>query len=237
MTFARLAPAIFLQTAILHAEPEPPGRSPAEAAAKLEAPPANLHVIDDREPLPPLIPNARDLLSGHVLLGLSLDAAWPVGDVAGELPASDTFGFGQRSLAELDIGVSRSISVGGWGALVRYAGSSSCGECEGNAFAVGPFVRYHLVQGLRLNPWLLAGAGYRRQEFQPDGAPVLELEGVEWLRLEFGSDYYVSSQLGIAPFVRLSMSSFLERTGDVGSSAPSSELGAGVRVFFDFQGR
>ena len=155
MTRALLAAAgVFLLPALALAE------TPAEAGtteARPEGLPATMTLIKDEEPKTPLVPRREDLLKNHVLVGAGLGAVWSLGRFDSKTTAQRGFGTGLNLQADAGFGLSRVISVGVWGNYAKYADGSGCTDCAGRALAVGPFVRYHLAQGLRFNPWLNAG--------------------------------------------------------------------------------
>ena len=118
------------------------------------------------------------------------------------------------------------------------ADGSDCTDCAGRAFGIGPFVRYHLSQGLRFTPWITAGLGYRQLSFLDDErASKQKYSGMEWLRLELGADYYILSSFGIGPYGTLSLSSYSSRPAAAGDARVNTELSAGLRLLFDLPGR
>jgi hypothetical protein len=218
--------------------------------------PAGVHLVDDAEPEPPLVPRAKDLLGGHVLLGASVGPAWSLGKLGSDVAAVRGVGTGLALEADAGFGVSRSVALGVWGNYARYGDGDSCSslraddttasDCSGYSFSVGPFVRYHLSQGLRFDPWLLVGAGFRRLRFNETRAsgtassPVVSRQtysGLSWLRLELGADYYLWSGLGFGPYGALSLSSYTKRPQDAGGASVNTELSVGLRLLFDFPGR
>jgi hypothetical protein len=194
--------------ALAQATPPVAATDPAAAA------PIGVHIVDDVEPKAPLVPRAKDLLGGHVLVGVAVGPTWSLGKLGSDLAAVRGLGTGIGLRADAGVGLSRSVLLGVWGQFNRYRNGDACGTCDGLAFAVGPFVRYHLSQGLRFDPWLSLGGGYRQLRFEQDGVvpvagpPALppttaKFSGIEWLRFELGADYYVWSGLGLRP-IRLS---------------------------------
>ncbi len=75
----------------------------------------------------------------------------------GELPDHNNnaanLGAGLGVAGDLGFGLSRSVVIGAWGTFASYGSN-------GTSFGVGPFVRYHLVQGVRFDPWIFLGAGF-----------------------------------------------------------------------------
>jgi hypothetical protein len=206
-----------------------------------------VHVVDDVEPKTPLVPRSQDLLGGHVLVGAGVGPTWALGKLGSEVAAVRGLGTGLGVNADAGFGLSRSVLVGVWGSFGRYGNGDACGACDGMAFAVGPFVRYHLSQGLRFDPWLSLGGGYRRVQFDQDGVlsgpppaepPVTaKFSGLQWLRLELGADYYMLSGLGLGPYGSLGLSSYTSRPKSAGEATVSTELSVGLRFLLDVPGR
>ena len=109
-------------------------------------------------------------------------------------------------------------------------------EVTASHFAVGPFVRYHVVQGLRFDPWILVGAGYESATVTQGGAKQ-KFTGVEWLRFAVGGDYYVFSGLAFGPFVELDFGSFLEHPAKGTAATVHATFLAGLRLTFDTPGK
>jgi hypothetical protein len=209
---------------------------PASAEAALDPHPPGVHVIDDDEPEPPLTPRAKDLLGRHVLVGAALGPTWSLGKLSSDVAAVRGLSTGLGLHADAGFGLSRSVALGVWGSFASYGDGEDCQDCAGKSFAVGPFVRYHLSQGLRFDPWLLAGAGYRQVSFESAGLKST-FSGLEWLRLEMGADYYFFSGLGFGPYGALSLSSYTDRPSGSGDARVNSELSVGLRFLLDVPGR
>jgi hypothetical protein len=230
-------------------------QSPAQSGLDLTPPPPpGVHVVDDTEPQPPLVPRAKDLLSGHVLLGASVGPAWSLGKLGSRVTTVRSLGTGLLLQGDLGFGLSRSMVLGVWGNFARYSDGDTCAhalnpspDCSAYSFSVGPFVRYHLSQGLRFDPWVLLGGGYRRVRFNRDGVDPLifapyvtetqTYSGLNWLRLELGGDYYLWSGIGLGPFGALSLSSYTDRPDGAGDASVNTELSLGLRLLLDLPGR
>ena len=202
-----------------------------------DAPPAGVHLVDDTEPKPPLVPRAGDLLGSHLLVGAAVGPAWSLGKLGSNVAAVRGLGTGLGLRADAGFGVSRSVALGVWGSFASYAKGDACSDCSGRAFAVGPFVRYQLAQGLRFDPWLTLGGGYRSVSFDDDAGAQQKFGGVEWLHFELGADYYMLSGLGFGPYGALSLSSYTSRPSGAGDAAVNTELSVGLRFLFDLPGR
>jgi len=223
-------------TVLAQATPAAPAPA-ADARLDPDAPPTNVHVVDDAEAKPPLVPRANDLLGAHVLVGAAVGPAWSLGSLGSNVATARGLGTGIGVGVDAGFGLSRNVVVGAWGNFVGYGNGDACSSCAGRSLAVGPFVRYHLLQGLRFDPWLSLGAGYRRINFENDAGSRQKFSGVEWLNLQLGGDYYVLSGLGFGPYGSLALSSYNNRPSGSGSATVNTELSVGVRFLFDLPGR
>lgn len=151
------------------------------------------------------------------------------------MPVPDTVGPGLALGLDAAYGVSRSVFVGLWGQYGRFASGSECDDCESTSYAVGPFVRYHLVQGVRFDPWVLAGLGYRVTELGPD---QVRYSGIDWVRFSVGGDWYGFSNLALGALLELSMGVYNDRSeGELGGATPHWQFASGLRVVFDAPGK
>jgi hypothetical protein len=236
MKTALLASAGVLLLPALALAESPAATGAAEARA--EGVPPGMTLIRDEEPQTPLVPRAKDLLGSHVLVGAALGPVWSLGRFDSQTTAARGFATGLGFQADAGFGLSRTISVGAWASYAMYADGSGCDDCAGRSFAIGPFVRYHLSQGLRFDPWLSAGLGYRQLSFLDDlRASKQKYSGMEWLRLDLGADYYVFSGFGIGPYGTLALSSYSTRPAGTGDARVNTELSAGLRLLLDLPGR
>jgi hypothetical protein len=204
--------------------------------AGLEPAPPAVHVVDDDEPKLPLVPRATDLLGRHLLIGAALGPTWSLGKLASNVAAVRGLDTGLALNADAGFGLSRSVAAGVWGNFAAYGDGDACDSCSGKSFAVGPFVRYHLSQGLRFDPWLALGAGYRQVSYETLGVKN-EFSGAEWLKLNLGADYYLLSGLGFGPYGSFGLSSYWSRPDTTNDAAVTTELSFGLRLLLDVPGR
>jgi len=177
----------FLATLLASASALAQGPAPAQSAPSLPE-------VEDDEPPPPLVPPAENTLGGHFVVGLGGAVQVPFGSLRHNEKASN-LGAGLGASLDLGVGVSRAVVLGAWGNFFEFGTKKT-------SFAVGPFVRYHLVQGLRFDPWVLFGPGYRSQSRD---TPVVKRQfaGLEFLRVAVGGDYYPWSGVGFGPWLEL----------------------------------
>jgi hypothetical protein len=204
-------------------------KSPPQASP---TPPAGAVTDDDEAPLP-LVPRAADTLGGHLVVGLGAAVDAPFGELRdGENAANLSPGFG--GALDLGFGISRSVVLGAWGTFSSYGSN-------GTSFGVGPFVRYHLVQGVRFDPWILAGAGYRSLSHEVSGQKR-QFSGLELGHLLVGGDYYPLSNFAIGPFLGLDLGIYGKRPRNETNGAkvaPSVHFAfvSGLRLILDLPGK
>jgi len=206
---------------LAHAEPllQPPGPAP----------------VPNDEPEVPFVQDARDTIGGHVVVGGSAGFVVPWGDLQQGATASD-LGPGYGFNLDLGYGLGRSVVLGVWGQYAYYAEGGDCGACTASSYAVGPFIRYHLVQGMRFDPWLLAGLGYRGLNVD-SGSFEGDYAGVEWVHFALGGDYYPFKYFGFGPFLEFDLGVFGKGpTGDAENSVHFTFVG-GLRIALDFPGK
>lgn len=226
--------------------PPEPTAPPAEAGADggepaapppLGPPPGAVPPEEELdEPELPMTPPAPDGLGGHFLFGLSAAYQKPVGKFGPHLRQSSQIGGGLSVAADAGFGVSRQVVIGAWGQWFRLPEGSECQECSATGFAGGPFVRFHLVQGLRFDPWMSFAVGYRDLKLD-QGTQELAFKGVDWARLQIGGDWYPAANFGFGPFLEVVSGGYFDRPESVGSLRTYWQWSAGMRLAFDVPGK
>jgi hypothetical protein len=193
------------------------------------------------------VPPAPDTLTGH--LALAANAGWgvPFGKLGSGLTQSDVMSSGPSVSLDLGFGVSRTVLLGLWGQYLSIGSSSSCTDCQTATWAAGPWVRYHLVQGVRFDPWIAGGFGWRATSVKRHVGDS-NYSGPEWLRVAVGGDWYPINNLGFGPMLELDAGTYTSRPSTLpiprASGEPTDEgttwhwlFVAGLRVVFDAPGR
>jgi hypothetical protein len=213
-------------------EPLPGQPNPREKRPHIEEP------DEDEGPEPPLIVPAPDQLSGHFSLSVSGLVAFPFGNLEAESPQTDAMGPGLGFGGDLGYGLSRMVAVGVWGQFLRLGDADACRDCKTSTSAFGAFVRYHLVQGTRFDPWMSAGLGYRSTKIETPGFGSTTYNGIEWLRVQVGGDWYAFKNVGFGPFLELDMGRYSTRSpGELGEQANHWQFLLGARVTLDIPGK
>jgi hypothetical protein len=203
------------------------------AALAQGGPPNSLPAPEEDDSERPLIPDASDVLGGHVLAGIAPIWSLPFGTLESRLPAADRLASGFGARADLGFGVSRTVVLGVTGDFSSYLSPDDCDGCGGQSFGVGPMLRDHLVQGTRFDPWVSIGAGFRSLSVD-GGDEALDLTGVDWLRVAFGGDYYPLSNFALGPFAGFDATTY---TGGDDDSRISFQLTLGLRLALNVPGK
>jgi hypothetical protein len=175
---------------------------------------------------------ARDTLGGHIVVGARAGLFVPFGSFESGVTQQSLLETGLAVGGDIGFGISRTLILGVYGEVGLPSATSECTGCSVTSIAVGPMVRYHLVQGLRFDPWLSFGAGVRRTSTGHD-----TFTGIDWTRIELGGDYYPWPSLGLGPFIALSMGSYFDATSKIESASVNGEFTVGLRVVFDAPGK
>jgi hypothetical protein len=217
--------------ALLVSAPLAAATPPAAATAE----PSDPALAPDSDAGPEPIPAAVDTLGGHLLLAAGPLGSVPFARLDGRTDFSDVAGVGVGIAGDAGIGLARSLAIGGWFEYVAFGSPSGCSACDATSLAVGPYVRYHLVQGTRFDPRISLGLGYRSlRATSLTGAR--RYGGIDWLKLELGGDWYALSQVGVGPFAELTFGTFTDRPGGNGGRVYGT-FNFGVRLLFDVQGK
>jgi len=185
----------------------------------------SLPEVEMDEPPPPVVPLAHDNLSGHFTAGLAAAVQAPFGQLTRAESLSLGAGFG--GVLDLDFGVSRAVAVGLWGNFFDYGTGQT-------SYALGPSVAYHLVQGVRFDPWVLAGVGYRSLSLD-NGGVKRHFAGIEYAHVMLGGDYFIFSGFGVGPWLDFDAGAFTTRP-NVTASGDSTGGRPGISSHFAFSG-
>jgi hypothetical protein len=212
-------------------KPEPGKSGDAAETQVAPKPPA-----PEENPEPEITPPAKDTRTGHFQLGGSIGGVWPVGSFDSATYQSDLLGFGLSTLLDVGYGVSRSVVVGAWGEFDTFDTTRACGQCSAHSFAFGPLIRYHLVQGLRMDPYATIAMGFRTTRIEN---PVLarKYSGIEWARVALGTDWYPIPNVGFGPYLDLALGVYGNRPDATIGKEIHASLGAGLRLVVDLPGK
>ncbi len=218
----------------------------ASAPAPTQPATANTGSDGDAEPPGPLvspgdseeakfepIPSAKDMLGGHFLAGAGLGAKWGFGALNDHQSQRSELGPALALNLDLGVGLSRSVVVGVWGEFDDHSSPWRCPICSGKSFAGGPFLRYHVAQGTRFDPWVQLAFGARHTSIDNGGSNKDQFTGFEIWRFATGADWYATSGFAVGPYFQVGMGTY----GPFHWDTLHTDLGAGLRLILNLPGR
>lgn len=217
-------------------DPAAPEEAPSAGEAPPPLPPKPRGGEEYAEPELPITPPAADSLGGHFVLTPAAAYSIPFGRLGSNWDTHEQIGNGWSVAVEAGLGVSRQVVIGVFGEFDRWAEGDTCAQCDATGFAVGPFVRYHLVQGLRFDPWIGFGVGYENLKLD-DGSTQTSLAGLKWARLAVGGDWYPSRNFGVGPYLGLSSGGYFDRPEQAGALRTHWAFHLGLRLTLDIPGK
>ncbi len=182
---------------------------------------------------PPLPANS---VGGHLRVAARAGLAEPFGGIARGQDYQTFADTGAGAGLELSYGLGRDVSLGVSGDLEWLSSSPSCASCAPASWGMGLFARYHLVQGLRFDPWVAYGMGVRSLGFEQASGRAT-YHGWEWLKLSLGADFYPNRMIGLGPYLELGAASMLSVPEDQRPGKVTFRFHAGLRISFDVMGR
>lgn len=184
-----------------------------------------------------LVPFERDLVGGHFQLGVQSSYSVPFGRLSDEWSRLERSRGGGVFAGDLGYGLDRFVFLGVYGEYGLYQRAKDCDGCAANSWGAGLQVGYHVVQGLRIDPWISYGLGYRQLTVTGSTPDRAVYRSLEWMRLTVGSDWYVSSNFGVSPFVLFGAASTLDAPSGESAGATDLRFQFGLRLLLDFPGR
>lgn len=191
---------------------------------------------NEDEPSPDLVPFRRDAVGGHFQAGLTGLLAFPFGSSAKDVGTRTRAGWGGGAALDLAYGVDRFVALGAYAEMNWLGDSAKCVDCSGTVLGSGAFVRYHVSQGLRIDPWVSYGVGFLGFGGEDQG-DVSTYSGVEWMRLQVGASWYLAPSLLVGPVLALTAAHMVERPDLEEVGGPLMRATLGLRIAFDTPGR
>ncbi len=207
-------------------------------AAERSDPNAIIQRGTEESPVPRrLLPAAPpvDTLSRHAVFGLSGTFGGLFGHLDNRYSASNQLGASHGFGIDAAYGVSSHFALGVAGGYVLHGSGSDCSDCSAEAWSVGPFVRFHIVQGVRFDPWLSASVSLHSLSLDtPDD--TRSYLGANYLDLRVGGDWYATSQIGMGPLLGLQITRF-EAVPSPNQPRTSVGLFLAARLVLDLPGK
>jgi hypothetical protein len=195
---------------------------------------------------------APDTRTGHVLVDAKLGGTAPAGRFTSGTSVSDVTGIGMSVGGRLGLGISRYVVVDASGTYSLFSHPRAGIGHNGRSFDLGVDARYHLAQGVALDPWVSFGLGLRLTNFttftpladsQKCEGEVTPIEGqcphhpsyrgLDFAKIAFGVDFYPLPFLGFGPYVQADLgTNFSQQDPKSGRSAiGSSRLESGQAIY------
>lgn len=214
-------------------EAHAPPPAPEIPAPTLRAQPARTGAGDaEADQAAAEVKPARDSLGRHFALGAMAGVFVPFGSFQSGASQSSLLDPGLVVGVDAGYGISRTVVLGAYGDFALPQATDACRDCKVTSIAVGPMIRYHLVQGLRFDPWLSVGAGFRRTSTKTE-----TFTGIDIARFELGGDWYPAPSFGFGPFMELGFGEYTGSSVAIQTHAVNAEFSLGLRIVFDAPGK
>ncbi len=188
------------------------------------------------EQAPDLVPYKRDAVGGHLQLGVTGTFLAPFGSLSETLRFGNTAGVGYGFVGDLGVGINRHVLIGAYGEYGVLSDTHGCPRCGATTFAAGIRSEYHLVQGLRFDPWASYGMGFRSV-----AVTAAEQEntysGFEFMRLAFGANWMATPHFGLGPLLAFNGTRMIQVPPGESPHGSAWVFTLGLRFLLDFPGR
>jgi hypothetical protein len=176
-----------------------------------------------------------DTVSHHFFAVGSVGYASPTGSLDSQTSLRSRISAGPTFLFGIGYGVSRNVDIEVNAAYTSYGNTTECPDCEARVYDAIGAVRYHLVQGVRFDPWLCTGIGVSILELK-ELRDSRTYAGLRWFDLTIGGDWYATRNFGFGPFLGIALSTYLNPpAGD--AESVSAKLAFGINLSFDTSGK
>lgn len=178
------------------------------------------------------VPEARDDRSGHVFIRPEGGIIVPLGRLHTGLSAGDVVATGLFGGGSIGVGLSPYAELfarGGYGVL---GSASGCEECSSRLGFVDLGFRYHLAQGVALDPTIGFAAGYRNMSLEGLTERLGDLglddmgtyHGLDIATVSLGAMYSPVRGFGFGPEISATLGTFLSR--------PVTDTKTGTSAYF-----
>ncbi len=185
---------------------------------------------------PPQVPFETDLVGGHLQMGVNAGYAFPFGRLSDEASHLDRAGRGGVFGVDVNYGLDRFVFVGVYGQYGLFGDSSNCDGCSATEWGVGLQTTYHVVQGLKIDPWISYGVGFRQLSTKSD-ADSYSYGALEWMRLSVGTNWFATSTFFVSPYATFSAASTVVASDDETAGRVDMRFLFGIRLGLDLPGR
>ncbi len=178
---------------------------------------------------------ANDTITHHILVSIGAGYAPMFGHLDSRTPVRNHVSGGADYFLDVGYGLTRYVELELHSSFSLYGSAMECPSCDAKSFDELVSLRYHLVQGVKFDPWLRTGLGvstFQLRELSDSQTYI----GLHWFELSIGGDWYFAHNFGVGPLVGLSLSSYLDHPS--GSKTSVSGKGfIGINLSFDSSGK
>ena len=194
-------------------------------------------VPEPKEPDSHLVPAgpADDTISRRLLLSVGTGYTSFFGHLDSRTSVPSRLSGGGQFFVDIGYGVSRYVELELDGSYAFLGNAAECSSCRGKVYEAVGAIRYHLVQGVRFDPWVRTGLGLSAFQLEQNQRTSHYL-GLHWLELSLGGDWYFGRNFGFGPLLAISLASYLDHPSDSSTSVAARWL-AGVNLTFDSVGK
>lgn len=166
-------------------------------------------------------------------LALRTGYTLPFGNAAANAPLSDLFSgiipfqvdAGWRFTPNVMVGAFFQFGLGLLSSKACDAGAS----CSGNDLVAGVQAHYHFAPQEKADPWAGLGVGYEWANFSQSGNNgssngELTFRGFQFVNIQAGVDFPISSGFRLAPFVQLAIGQYSTGTVSSGGQTGSGDI-------------
>ena len=178
---------------------------------------------------------ADDTISHRLLLSAGTGYTGMVGQLDSRTSLANRLAGGINVFLDVGYGVTRNVEIELNTSYASLGNAVECPSCTGKAYEAVAALRYHLVQGVRFDPWVRTGIGLSAFKLSENQTSATYL-GLHWLELTLGGDWYFSRNFGIGPLLSMSFASYFDHPADSKVSIAAKWL-AGVNLAFDSTGK
>jgi hypothetical protein len=128
---------------------------------------------------------------------------------------------GPGGTVEVDLGyrIIPQLTLGVYGTLAKNQhGDAIEGSTSVLGATAGIQAAWHFRSETAIDPWVSLGTGWRALWLNPDQGKVTSLQGLEFMRLQVGTDYRITQDIAIAPVIGASVSVFVSQDSPMTTS-------------------
>lgn len=176
-----------------------------------------------------------DTVTHHLLAIGGTGYAAPAGSLDSQTSLRSKVSGGPTVFVGVGYGVTRNVDAEAIATYTAYGNTTECPDCRAKAYDAIGAIRYHLVQGVRFDPWLRTGLGVSIVAFK-ETQDSRTYTGLRWFDLTIGGDWYATRNFGLGPFLGIALSSYLAHPAASATSV-GAKLVLGVNLSFDASGK